>query len=243
MQQEAMRHLKTAAGRTRTAPSTTSTSGGSRTMLAPPELGTSWRKSTRRSISTRRWPTPTGSAGLRVLSRGELTTPRRTCKYALQLKPTRYEAHASLAQVYEQKNMRQRGDRRVEPRVRAQARQRVLELPFGLLLARARAVRRGGEAAEDGDGGGRAGPAAPGLAPDGGVPGGRRDREVGDTAGAIKHYTTFLRDGRLATTRTTATRGKRRSSARRRRTWTTLTSAFAARVRARRARRPRGRTP
>ena len=93
--------LPRARGRTstRTAPSTTSTSAGAPTRPASPRAPR--RRSSGRSSSTRASATRTGSAASCCRSRAQPSDALEDLKTALEKRPSRYEAYATMALCYQ----------------------------------------------------------------------------------------------------------------------------------------------
>jgi tetratricopeptide (TPR) repeat protein len=191
-QQEAMRHLKTAAEKDPNRAEYHLYVGWLANELTPPELGTARKEIDKaleldKTLADAYW-----QRGVIEYTTGANDDAVRDLKTALQLKPTRFEAHASLAQVYEQKNM---VDQAIGEWNLAFARDPDNELwnyKFGVLLLErgqygeaAKRLKTATEAAEQDQ-------PRPGWLRTAEFPAAQAMQRSGDTAGAIKHYTTFL---------------------------------------------------
>ncbi len=191
-QQEAMRHLRTAAEKDPNRAEYHLYVGWLANDLDPPELGLAAKEITRaleldQTLADGYW-----QRGVLDFKSGATEDAARDLRLALQLKPTRYEAHASLAQVYEQKNML---DQAIAEWNLAFARDDSNELwnyKFGALLLErgqlaeaAKHLRVATEAAEKDQ-------PRPGWLNSAEFPTAEALRRAGDRAGAIAHYNAFL---------------------------------------------------
>ncbi|HEY2513337.1 MAG TPA: tetratricopeptide repeat protein, partial [Polyangiaceae bacterium] len=103
-QQEAMRHLQTAAGRDPNRAEYHLYVGWLANEISPPELGLARKEIDRaleldKTLADGYW-----QRGVIEYLAGDYDDAVRDLKHALEIKPTRYEAHATLAEVYEHKN-------------------------------------------------------------------------------------------------------------------------------------------
>jgi tetratricopeptide (TPR) repeat protein len=104
-QQEAMRHLQAATNRDPNRPEYHLYVGWLANEVTPPELGLARKEIDRaleldKTLADGYW-----QRGVLEYLAGAYDDAVKDLRYALQLKPTRYEAHATLAQVYEHQNL------------------------------------------------------------------------------------------------------------------------------------------
>ena len=191
-EQEAMRHLRTAAEKDPNRAEYHLYVGWLANELTPPDLGLARKEIDRaleldKTLADAYW-----QRGVLEYMAGANEDAAKDLRYALQLKPTRYEAHASLAQVYEQKNMLDQAIAEWNIAFARDGSNELWNFKFGqLLLERgqygeaAKHLKAATEAAEKDQ-------PRPGWLNAAEYPTADALRRSGDKAGAIAHYTTFL---------------------------------------------------
>ncbi len=193
-QQEAMRHLRTAAEKDPNRAEYHLYVGWLANDLTPPELGLSAKEITRALELDSTLADGFWQRGVLEFMSGATEDAAKDLRLALQLKPTRYEAHASLAQVYEQKNMVDQAIAEWHLAFARDGDNELLNLQFGQLLLERGLYVEAAKYPEGGDGsrGGKTS-RAPGWLNRRRVPGRRRAPGGQETRrGAIAHYNAFL---------------------------------------------------